>query len=53
MDTEMGKSKKTTGTAGMKKLFGDTNGTKKPGEQQPPRTSGTDGRKKSSEKAGC
>ena len=45
MDND-GKCQKATGTAGMKKVFGDLGGSKKPGEKQPPRSSGTDGRKK-------
>lgn len=52
MDMDSGKCKKATGTAGFKKVFGDLNGSKKPGEKQPPRSSGTDGKKKSAEKAG-
>lgn len=45
MDMECGKTKKATGSAGMKQVFGDTNGMKKPGEQQAPRSSGTSGKK--------
>lgn len=50
MDMDMGKCKKATGSAGMKQVFGGTNGMKKPGEKQAPRSSGTDGKKKSGEK---
>ena len=46
MEYGSGKCKKATGTAGMKRIFGDTNGSKKPGELQPPRSSGTKGKKK-------